>query len=62
MYICSKCDRQCDAGELRGGICDDCWETERQMEIRKEQDRKMRARSIVEQADGQLVFNYGVSL
>ena len=58
MYICSRCSGSCDAGELRGGVCDDCREEEEPLEIRKEQDRKMRARSIVEQADGQLVFNY----
>lgn len=62
MYICSRCEGQCDAGELRGGVCDDCREEEEQLEIRKEQDRKMRAKNIEEQADGQLVFCYGISL
>ncbi len=24
MYICRKCNCNCDPGELRGGICIDC--------------------------------------
>ncbi len=58
MYICDRCGCNCDAGELRGGVCDDCREEERQLEIRKEYDRKMRAMNIVEQTDGQMVLNY----
>ncbi len=45
-----------DAGELRGGVCEDCLETERQQEERSEQDRQMRRRCIMEQADGQLAL------
>ena len=56
MYICNRCGCRCDAGELRAGICDDCWEEERQQEQRREMDRKMRESCITEQPDGQLVL------
>ena len=45
-----------DAGELHGGVCDDCIEKEEQQEARKEWTRKMLARNIAEQSDGQLVI------
>lgn len=56
MYICSKCKGVFDAGELRGGVCEDCLEAERQQEERQEQDRQMRKRCIREQPDGQLAL------
>ena len=59
MYECSICQCLFDAGEIHGGICDDCRDEEMQIEIRKEMNRKMLARSIAEQADGQLVMIYG---
>lgn len=62
MYRCSKCDGHFDAGELHGGVCDDCREEEKQLEIRKEWHRKMLAQNIVEQSDGQLVLSYGIPL
>ena len=56
MYECSSCKCLFDAGELRGGVCDDCREKEEQQEIRKEMTRKMLARNVAEQSDGQLVI------
>lgn len=55
MYKCSRCGCRCDAGELHGGVCDDCREEEKSLELL----RKMRAKSIAEQTDGQLVMRYG---
>lgn len=54
MYECSRCGCRCDAGELHGGVCDDCLEEEKQLEIRREWNRKMRVQNITEQSDGQL--------
>lgn len=56
MQECRLCGYLYDPGELQGFVCDDCREAERQLEIRKEWNRKMRARHITEQADGQLVL------
>ena len=56
MYICDRCGCWCDAGEIHGGICDDCLEESRQKEIRAEENRLMRKRCITEQTDGQLVL------
>lgn len=56
MYICKKCQGLFDAGELHGGVCDDCREAEEQEEVWRELNRQMRKRCIREQADGQLVF------
>lgn len=59
MYECSICKCLFDAGELHGGICDDCREEEEKQKIRKEWTRKMLARNVAEQADGQLVMFHG---
>lgn len=59
MYQCNTCGCYADAGELRGGVCEDCIEEERQSEERRDWTRKMLARNIAEQSDGQLVLNYG---
>lgn len=59
MYQCNRCSCLFDAGELHGGVCDDCREEERQLEIRKEWNMKMRSRNITEQKDGQMVMFYG---
>lgn len=59
MYQCDRCGCSCDAGELQGGVCDNCREEEIQTEIRKDWNRKMRAKHITEQEDGQLVMFYG---
>lgn len=56
MYECSICKCLFDAGELHGGICDDCREEEEKQEARKEWTRKMLARNVAEQADGQLAL------
>lgn len=56
MYECSRCKCLFDAGELRGGVCDDCREKEEHQEARKEWTRKMLARNVMEQSDGQLVI------
>ena len=58
IYRCRICRGLCDAGELTNGVCDDCREEEIQLEIRKELNRKMLARNIMEQPDGQLVMCY----
>lgn len=39
-YICSICESNCDAGELTGGICDECREAVRQSNIRTSQPRQ----------------------
>lgn len=59
MYICNRCGCRCDAGELRGGVCDDCLEEERHLEARREQDRIMREHCIMEQSNGQLALILG---
>ena len=41
MYQCKICGCYVDAGELDGGVCEDCLEAERQQEERQEQDRQM---------------------
>lgn len=56
MSNCRKCGCRCDSGDLIGGVCDDCREEERQMEIRSEWNRKLFSRNISEQPDGQLVL------
>ena len=56
MYICGICGCRCDAGELHGGVCDDCREEAALKEQKREEWRQMRARHITEQADGQLVL------
>ena len=56
MYECDRCKCLFDAGELHGGVCDDCREKEEQHEARKEWTRKMLARNVAEQSDGQLVI------
>lgn len=57
MYECDRCKCLFDAGELHGGVCDDCREEEEQQEARKEWTRKMLTRNIAEQSDGQLVID-----
>ena len=59
MYECYRCKCLFDAGELRGGVCDDCREKEEQQEIRKEMTRKMLSRFIAQQSNGQLVMFHG---
>lgn len=59
MYQCDCCGCYADAGELRGGVCDDCREEEERLEERRDWTRKMLARNIAEQVDGQLVLDYG---
>ena len=56
MYICNKCGCRCDAGELRGGVCDDCREVERYLEVKRDQERLMLESCIKEQPDGQLIL------
>ena len=56
MYECYRCKCLFDAGELHGGVCDDCIEKEEHQEARKEWTRKMLARNVMEQSDGQLVI------
>ena len=59
MYECIRCQCLFDAGELHGGICDDCRDKEKQQDLRKECTRKMLSRFISQQPDGQLVMFYG---
>lgn len=58
MYICGKCGCFCDAGELHGGVCDDCREEEEKLEIRREEHRQMLKRNLIMREDGQLVCNW----
>ena len=58
MRVCRTCGGYCDPGDIVGGICTDCLEAERELENRKEWNRKMFARNVVEQSDGQLVMCY----
>lgn len=60
-YVCRICGCNCDAGELSNGVCEICLEEEKQKEVRKDMHRKMLARNITEQSDGQLVMCYAVS-
>ena len=57
MSSCRKCGCLCDPSDLLGGVCDDCMEAERQLEIRQEWNRMMIARNVIEQADGQLAMS-----
>ena len=59
MYECYRCKCLFDAGELHGGICDDCRDKEEKQEARKEWTRKMLATNIAEQSNGQLVMFHG---
>lgn len=34
MVSCRRCGCNCDPGDLKGGICEDCREEERQEEVR----------------------------
>ena len=54
MLRCSRCDCLCDPGDIRGSICDDCRDAEQALEMRREWNRKMLARNVAEQQDGQL--------
>lgn len=56
MSTCKRCGCICDPGDIRNGICDDCREEERSLEIRREWYLKMRAQNIIEQPDGQLTI------
>lgn len=58
MYECKICNGLFYAGELHGGICDDCREKETQEENRRELNRQMRKRCIREQGDGQLICSW----
>lgn len=54
MLRCRRCDCLCDPGDILGGICDDCRDAEQAIEQRREWNRKMLARNVAEQQDGQL--------
>ena len=56
MRVCIECGCYCDPGETINGVCIDCIEEEHQQEERRYIVRKMLARHIVEQVDGQLSF------
>ena len=56
MSTCKRCGCICDPGDIRNGICDDCREEEKSLEIRREWYLKMRAQNIIEQPDGQLTI------
>ena len=56
MYECDRCKCLFDAGELHGGVWCDWIEKEEQQEARKEWTRKMLARNVSEQPNGQLVI------
>lgn len=56
MSTCRRCGCICDPGDIRNGICDDCREEEKSLEIRREWYLKMRAQNIIEQPDGQLTI------
>lgn len=56
MYQCSMCHGYFDAGELHGGVCDDCVEEVMAQEERREELARMRRRCLSEQMDGQLVM------
>lgn len=51
-YKCRVCGGNCDAGELRDGVCPDCIEVE---EAREERDRRMSALLLCS-ADGQMMM------
>lgn len=56
MYQCKICHYHFDAGELHGGVCDDCVEEAMKKERRREELIMMRRRYLSEQADGQMVM------
>lgn len=58
MYECEKCQGLFDAGELHGGICDDCREAEEQQERRRSDRMALLKSNLVEQEDGQLVCSW----
>lgn len=41
MEVCKICGANCDNGELKGGICPECIEEEKQRETRAETVRQM---------------------
>lgn len=41
MVRCERCGANCDNGELRGGICPECIEEDKQRQIRAESVCKM---------------------
>lgn len=41
MIKCRKCGCNCDPADIRGGICDECREEERQRLIREENVRRI---------------------
>lgn len=41
MVVCKKCGGNCDNGELIGGVCPECLEEERQIQIRSDSVIKM---------------------
>lgn len=55
-YVCISCGGTCDAGELRGGKCLECRQAAAEREANKEWTRQMLKKSLVEQADGQMVM------
>lgn len=64
MYECHICHGLCDPGELENGVCHDCRadavnrEEKRQFDIRKELNQILHQK-YRQQADGQMVMNYG---
>lgn len=41
MVRCERCKCLCDPGDLVNGVCDDCWEEERQEQEKSEKLSKM---------------------
>lgn len=64
-YECHICHGKCDPGELENGVCFDCrseavkMEDARRLRVRKELNRSILAMQYAQQADGQLVLDYG---
>jgi len=56
FYTCSTCKDHFDAGELRGGVCEECRRKEQELENKLEMNQKILARNVIEQADGQLML------
>lgn len=54
--VCSRCGFNYDAGELRGGVCDDCRKEAEEEEAGAAGWEKTAARCIKEQADGQMAL------